>query len=311
MTSWWAKFTWAGVLSLVIPVVVFCWPCKSTQAASGYQVFGRVVDGKTQRGLANVEIELYYVPLASKTNDKTISATTNTDVNGQYSFDNLPGELEGDVRILEMPNGYVVPLANQVWLRTVKPTNEVIFLAGRSAVLTGTIIITNGTADLTKFTIDINATEIDATADGTFVIPEIPCTQKTTDLVYHDGHYFDQRVVQLPSMKSGETNTMKIVWHKPMHSISTEGTLRDAQGNILTNALINFLGEKTGVFVGMQTDTNGVYRIYDLPKDCYTVRAYVGRYGIEQRVLSATDSTICIGNDGKKITGSPSSPVGK
>jgi hypothetical protein len=100
---------------------------ERAEASSGYRVFGRIIDGATQQALTNVEVQLYYDPLASGTNDDVVLISTNTDVNGYYSFDNLSGEMEGTARILELPDGYVVPLRETVRLSTLTSTNEVIF----------------------------------------------------------------------------------------------------------------------------------------------------------------------------------------
>jgi len=253
--------------------------CAATHvAAQTYQVSGRVIDGASSTGITNVEVQLYYVPLNSTTNDLTTFVSTNTDASGDYTFDGLPGQLEGHARILELPDGYAVPMKETVRLSALNPTREVIFRAGPTATLTGSIAITNGTADLTKFTIEASATEADAAADGTFIIPELPAYQQTARLIYQDGLYFDERVISLPSMTAGQTNTMQIYWHQPMQNLATSGTLRDASGNVLAGALIQFLGRTTGEFVGMKTDANGGYAIYDLPADCYAVRAFVGRW---------------------------------
>ena len=81
------------------------------------------------------------------------------------------------------------------------------------------------------------------------------------------------------------------------------GTLRDANGNALSSALVRFLGLSTGVFVGMRTDANGNYAIYDLPDDSYMARAFTGRWGVEQAILSASDRILCVGNGGGSTVG--------
>jgi len=259
-----------------------------------YHVFGHVLDCASNRGLPGVEVEIYYSPLASGTNDDNILATTKTDTKGGYSFDNLPGELEGHVRILELSGSYVAPLKQNVRLHMANTAREVNFFAGPAATLKGTLVITNGTADLTKFSFEVNATEAEVAADGTFLIPSVPVCQKIATLVYQDGHYFDERQISLPKMNAGETNTLKLLWHRPANSVSKEGILKDVNGGTLAEALIQFLGQKSGIFVGMKTSTNGYYKIYDLPKDCYDVRAFVGRYGLEQRALKSTEKVLCI-----------------
>jgi len=269
-------------------------PCVVAQT---YRVSGYVIDGATSAGITNIEVQLYYSPLNATTNDQNTLTITNTDSNGDFVFDALPGEAEGHVRILQLPAGYVSPMKETIRLSFLTPTNQIIFRAGPAAALSGTITITNGTTDLTKFTVEVNATEVDAAANGTFLIPELPAYQQTMRLIYQDGFYFDERVVPLPSLTAGVTNNTSISWHKPKNNLTTTGVLRDAQGNILASALIQLLGATTGVFVGMKTDTNGNYAIYDLPNDCYTVRAFAGRYGIEQRLLIAPEGILCLGGD--------------
>jgi hypothetical protein len=250
-----------------------------------------------------VEVQLYYVPLNSTTNDLTTLVATNTDANGNFTFDALPGESEGHARILELPSGYISPMKETFRLSVLNPTNQIVFRAGSTAALSGTITITNGTTDLTKFTVEVNATEVDVAANGTFLIPELPRYQQTIRLIYQDSFYFDERVVQLPALTAGVTNNVSISWHKPKNSLTISGVLRDAVGNVLATSLIQFLGKNTGVFVGMKTDANGDYAIYDLPADCYTVRAFIGRWGVEQRVLSVFDSILCVGNAGGDSVG--------
>jgi len=265
--------------------------------ADGYRVSGRLIDGGTQQPLTNVEVQLFYSPLSQAAGDAPPLLLTNTNTNGEFDFGSMNGELEGEVRVLQSPTGYVVPLLEQIRLSIFTPTNEVIFRAGPAAALSGTITITNGTTDLTKFRVVVNATEVDAATNGTFLIPELPAYQQTMRLIYQDGFYFDERVVSLPSLTAGITNTISISWHKPMNSLTTTGVLRDANGNVLGDAHIRFLGATTGVFVGMKTDANGNYAIYDLPNDCYTVRAFAGRWGIEQRLLIAPEGILCLGGD--------------
>jgi hypothetical protein len=272
-------------------------------AADGYRVFGRVLNGTTGSPITNVNVGFFFDPLSSAVDADPILLSTNTDAAGNFAFDNLPGELSGDVRLTELPAGYVIPMKETIRLSTLTPTNEVIFRAGSAAALSGTIVITNGTTDRTKFRVEVNATEVDVAANGTFLIPELPAYQQTMRLIYQDGFYFDERVVPLPSLTAGITNTMQISWHKPQNSLTTSGVLRDAQSNLLASALIQFLGKNTGVFVGMKTDANGDYAIYDLPDDCYTVWAFVGRWGIEQRTLSTTDRILCVGNGGSDSDG--------
>ena len=72
-----------------------------------YRVYGRVLDGGTTNGLLGVEVQMYYSPLTDKPGDESILATAKTDANGRYAFESLPGELEGHVRILELPAGRV------------------------------------------------------------------------------------------------------------------------------------------------------------------------------------------------------------
>lgn len=79
--------------------------------------------------------------------------------------------------------------------------------------------------------------------------------------------------------------------------------MRDANGNALASARIRLLGLTTGVFVGMKTDANGNYAIYDLPNDSYMVRAFTGRWGIEQATLNASDRILCVGNGGGSTVG--------
>jgi hypothetical protein len=169
--------------------------------------------------------------------------------------------------------------------------------------LTGSVVIVGGTADFTKFSVEVSAFETNAAADGAFVIPELPAYQQTARLIYQDGFYFDERVISLPAMTPGQTNSIQILWHQPVQNLTVSGTLRDADGNVLAGARIRFLGMMTGVFVGMKTDANGDYAIYDLPDDCYTVWAFVGRWGIEQRTLSTTDRILCVGNGGSDSDG--------
>ncbi len=286
---------------VLITAVCLLFHAATYVVAETYRVSGRVIDGTLATGLTNVEVHLYYVPLDSTTNDQTTFVATNTDVNGEYAFEALPGELEGHVRILELPTGYVTPMKETIRLSTLNPTNEAIFRASSAAVLTGSVAITSGTTDLTKFAVEVNATETNVAADGTFIILELPASQQTARLIYQDGYYFDERVISLPSMTAGQTNSMQIPWHEPIQNLTASGVLRDVNGNVLTGALIQFLGRSTGVFVGMKTDANGNYAIYDLPADCYAVRAFVGRWGVEQRTLSAADSILCVGNGGGGI----------
>jgi hypothetical protein len=275
----------------------------AAQTRTVCRVFGRIIDGATSAGISNVEVQLYYVPLASTTNDLTVLIATNTDVNGNYSFDALPGELEGQVRVLQLPTGYFAPMKETVRLSALNPTNQVIFRASPAAVLTGSVVVASGTADFTKFTIEVSAIETDVAANGTFLIPELPAYQQTARLIYQDGHYFDERVISLPAMAPGQTNSLQILCHQPMQNLTLSGKLRDVNGNVLTNALIQFLGQTTGVFVGMQTDANGNYAINDLPADCYMVRAFIGRWGVEQATLSTSDSILCAGNGGGSTVG--------
>jgi Bacterial TSP3 repeat len=278
--------------------------CVASHAvAQTYRVSGRVIDGANSIGITNVEIQLYYVSLNSTTNDLTSFASTNTDMNGDYTFDGLPGELEGHVRILELPTAYLSPMKETIRLSKLNPALEIIFRASPSATLTGSIAIVNGTADFTKFTIEASDFETNAATDSSFFIAELPAYQQTARLIYQDGYYFDERVISLPSMTPAHTNGMQILWHQPMHDLTTSGVLCDVNGNVLADARIRFLGMTTGVFVGMKTDANGNYAIYDLPADCYAVRAFVGRWGIEQRSLSATDSILCVGNGGSDTDG--------
>lgn len=291
MNSQFVKAPSKEVLLAALAVILSCLLCESTQGGSGFRVFGRVIDGTTQQGVTNVEVQLYYDPLASNPNDDVILVSTNTDAGGYFDFDDLPGELEGTARTLELPDGFVFPLRETVRLSTLTPTNQVTFHASAAAVLTGSVVIVGGTAALTNFTLEVNATEVEVATDGEFAIPELPASQQTARLIYQAGYYFDERVIQLPAMMPGQTNSMQILWHEPMQTVSKEGTLVDAQGNLLPNARIRFLGKNTGVFVGTKTDANGFYRIYDLPPDIYTVRAFVGRWGVQQVSLSQADST--------------------
>ena len=281
---------------ITIAVVLICAITHSAQTGLAYRVSGRVINGETSTGIRNVEVEIYYDPLNSKTNDQNTLVATKTDVNGNFIFDALPGESEGSVRIRELPADYVSPMKETFRLSVMNPTYQVVFRAGPATSLGGTIVITNGTTDLTKFTLEVNATEVDTSTNGTFQIPELPAYQQTMRLIYQDGSYFDERVVPLPSLTVGKTTTMHISWHKPKNHLTTSGILRDVQGYVLANALVQFLGSKTGVFVGMRTDAKGNYAIYDLPSDCYAVRAFVGRYGLEQRVMSTNDSVLRVGN---------------
>lgn len=266
----------------------------STVYGGEFRTHGRVIDGGTSQALANVQVDILYDPLASAVDALPILVSTNTNASGEFSFDDLPGELSGELQIATLPVGYVVPLKETVRLSALSPTNEVIFRAGPAAALSGTITITNGTTDFTKFTVEVNATEVDVASNGMFLIPELPAYQQTMRLIYQDGFYFDERVVPLPSLTAGVTNNISISWHKPKNIPSKEGTLRDAQNNLLADARIRFFGHNAQVFVGMKTDANGFYRIYDLPPDCYTVRAFVGRWGVEQRALSTDNSTFCV-----------------
>lgn len=292
--------------SVLVPTV-FGWVLASTQvvAQSGpdFRVFGRLVDGATLAAISNVEVQLYYVPLASTTNDQTILIATNTDVNGNYEFDGLPGELEGQARVLQLPTGYSTPMKETIRLSALNPTNQVTFRAGPPAALTGSVVIASGTAAFTNFTIEVNATEVDVAADGSFVIPELPVSQQTARLIYQVGYYFDERVISLPAMTAGQTNTMQILWHQPMQNLTATGILRDVNGNVLAGALVQFFGQTTGVFAGMQTGVNGNYAINDLPADCYMVRAFVDRWGIEQRALLPSDSILCVGSGGGDSVG--------
>ena len=265
--------------------------------ATDLRAYGKVVDGLTVTGLVGVTVGFFFDPLASSSNDLPILVSTNTDANGEFVFPNLSGELSGHLQIVQLPAGYVVPMMEQIRLSSLTPTNQVIFRAGPPAAVTGTITITNGTTDLTKFRVEVNATEVDAATNGTFLIPELPACQQTMRLIYQDGFYFDERVVPLPALTAGVTNSVSISWHKPMNNLTVSGVLRDTGGNVLGDARIRFLGATTGVFVGMKTDTNGNYAIYDLPNDCYTVRAFVGRWGIEQRLLIAPEGILCLGGD--------------
>ncbi|HXI84548.1 MAG TPA: carboxypeptidase-like regulatory domain-containing protein [Verrucomicrobiae bacterium] len=284
------------ILGAVASVLIWGAIQVTAQTGASYRVSGRVIDGITSSGISNVEVQLYYVPLASKTNDLTTFVATNADVNGHYEFDGLPGELEGHLRVLQLPVGYVTPLKETVRLSKLNPTDQVIFRAGPAATLAGNISVTNGTAALTNFTVEVNDMVVDVAADGTFIIPELSVYQQTARLIYQDGQYFDERVVSLPLMTTRHTNTVQILWHQPMHKLTSGGILKDANRNVLAGALIQFLGQTTGVFVGMKTDGNGKYAIYDLPADRYAVRAFVGRWGIEQRTLSTADSILSVGN---------------
>jgi hypothetical protein len=261
------------------------------------------VEGSSGSPLANVIVEFTFSPLSQLEGDEPLLASTNTDTSGFFSFEPLANELEGTLRVLELPSGYVTPLMRRVHLSSLSPTAQVTFSVGPAAALTGSVVLASGTADFTKFVVEVNTTEADVTSDGRFTIHELPASQQTGRVIYQDGYYFDERVIQLPPMTPGQTNAMEIVWHQPMRDLSGRGALRDANGNVLAGARIRFLGMNTGVFVGMKTDVNGNYAVYDLPDDCYAVRAFVGRWGVEQRALSATDSILCVGNGGGSSNG--------
>ncbi len=265
--------------------------------AQTYRVSGRVIDASTSAGITNVVVQLHYVPLNSALDEWTSFASTNTDSNGNYSFDGLPGELEGQIRVPVLL-GYYSPVKETIRLSRLRPTREFVFRAAPRAALTGSVVIVNGTVNFTKFTIEVGADEADVNADGTFAIWDLPASQATARFVYQDGFYFDERVISLPAMIPGQTNSTQIFWHRPIQNVSLSGTLRDTNGNVLGGSLVQFLGMTTDTFVGMRTDANGNFAVYDLPEDCYAVRAFVGRWGVEQRALSATDSILCIGNGG-------------
>ncbi len=271
--------------------------------AAAYRVFGYVIDGGTSQSLTNVQVDFLYDPLASAADALPVLVSTNTDSNGEFSFDGLPGELSGELQVLTLPTGYSVPMKEQVRASALTPTNQVIFRAGPAATLLGSIVITNGTAALTNFTVEVNATETNVAADGTFVIPELPAYQQTARLIYQVGYYFDERVISLPAMTPGQTNSTQIPWYQPMRNLSASGVLQDVNGYVLTSARFRLLGLTTGVFVGMMTDANGNYAIYDLPPDSYMVRAFVGRWGVQQATLSASDSILCVGNGGGSTVG--------
>src|SRR5712671_6850099 len=133
------------MLSVMVAASSLCGPCGSASALTDYRVFGRVIDGRTNRGLANVTVQFHYDSLASSPDTLPVLVTTNTDANGQYGFANLPGELEGGVDILELPASCVAPLSRSVRLSSMVPFNEVNFLAGPAAALKGMIVVTNGT----------------------------------------------------------------------------------------------------------------------------------------------------------------------
>jgi hypothetical protein len=268
--------------------------------ASSFRVHGKVFDGTSTQTVAGVTIDFLYATLSLPVDALPTLVSTNSDANGEFDFGDLGGELSGELQILELPVNGVVPMKGIVRLSTLTPTNEVIFRAGPAAALSGTITITNGTTDLTKFRVEVNATEVDVATNGTFLIPELPKYQQTMRLIYQDGFYFDERVVPLPALTAGVTNNVSISWHKPKNSLTTSGVLRDALGNLLADARVRFLGKDTGVFVGMKTGSDGVYQIYDLPADCYTVRGFVGRWGVEQRPLAQT--LFCSGPSGSLDT---------
>lgn len=281
-------------------VALYCVACffvMSTGYGADFGAHGRVIDVGTGQSLTNVHIGFLYDPLASAAGELPVLVGTNTDANGEFSFGNLPGELSGQLQIVALPTGYSAPMKETVRLSVLTPTNQVIFRAGPATAVSGTITITNGTTDLTKFRVEVNTTEVDVAANGTFLIPVLPACQQAMRLIYQDGYYFDERVVSLPALTAGVTNSVSISWHKPKNNLTVSGVLRDTSGNVLGDARIRFLGATTGVFVGMKTDVNGNYAIYDLPNDCYTVRAFVGRWGIEQRLLIAPEGILCLGGD--------------
>lgn len=271
--------------------------------ATEYWVFGRVLDGATGSPQTNVNVQFFFDTLGSAPDADPILLNTNTDTAGNFAFGNISDELSGEVSLAELPPGYVAPMKATIRLSALTPTNQVIFRAGPAAALSGSIVITNGTAAFTNFTVEVNATEANAATNGSFLIPELPASQQTARLIYQVGYYFDERVISLPAMTAGQTNSLQILWHQPMHNLSASGTLLDATGNALAGTRIRFLGVTTGVFVGTMTDANGSYAVYDLPDDTYMARAFVGRWGVEQRVLLPEDSILCIGNGGGSSLG--------
>lgn len=183
-------------LNLIAALMIVC-----RTSGVDFRVYGSAIDGGTMQPLTNVEVELLYSPLSQAEGDEPLLASTNTDVNGQFDFGTLTGEIEGEARILQLPSSNsVVPLVEQVHLSSLNPTNQVIFRAGPAATLLGSIVITNGTAALTNFTVEVNGIEVDAAADGTFVISALPAYQQTARLIYQVGYYFDEQVISLPAM---------------------------------------------------------------------------------------------------------------
>jgi hypothetical protein len=81
-------------------------------AASGsdFRVSGRVIDGQTGDALEGVAVGFFFDPFASDPNALPSLLSTNTDATGEFVFLNLPGELSGHLQIIELPDGYLMPL---------------------------------------------------------------------------------------------------------------------------------------------------------------------------------------------------------
>lgn len=287
------------ILLAAVALSTLCWRGR----AATFHIHGTVIDCATAQPLTNVAVDFVYAELARPVDQPPTMATTNTDANGEFDFEGPSGEFSSQLQVSSLPAGYVAPLRETVRLDAPSPTAAVTFRAGAATTVTGSVVVAGGTTDYTKFYIEVNASEVQPLANGTFVLPAVPFCQQTARVTYEDGSYFDERVIPLPAMTPGHTNSIQIFWHPPMQNLSASGVLRDVNGNVLDGARIRFLGMTTGVFVGMKTDANGNYAIYDLPADCYAVRAFVGRWGIEQRTLSAADSILCVGNGGGDSVG--------